>query len=505
MTERTPETRESGKEIRMLQAVLAVLWTGVFPVACDFTYAHITAAKWIVTLALTVLTVLIASACMMARRPAFDRRIDAAAGALLGIMALSTLCWTFYGAGEAGYDASRVLSGARYEGMGAWLCYICVFFCLSLYPPRMGWASAGAAASLLVQIGVIILQYAGLNPLGLYPKGRSVFTNYEFQGTIGNIDMLAGYLSVAVPLCVLPWLTAGGRKRIPMAAAGLGGVLLALCTGVQAGYVATAVMLLAVLYLMLTRPETRSRGLALIAGAALCAWVRAGLRFPWLAETEAGHVTFAPPSAGLSAALLGFAVLCAAGAWLMRLRRFPAMPRRAAIALLAGLLVLALAAAAVLPVPESLGGLWELHEILRGRAKPSFGSERIGIWQAALGLTLRHPLLGIGFGNFQEQSKLWLAEHGIALRQSFDNPHNIFLDIAVHAGVPALLCFLGLVALLLLRCRERGRRGLIVGVCLLCWLAQGMFTFSICIVSPMVWAVLGMGAAGEPGKEKARV
>ena len=34
----------------------------------------------------------------------------------------------------------------------------------------------------------------------------------------------------------------------------------------------------------------------------------------------------------------------------------------------------------------------------------------------------------------------------------------------------------------------------------LCYLVQGMFTFSICLVSPMFWAVMGMAAAlyGKP-------
>ena len=41
----------------LVTALLGVLWLGVFPLACDFTYEHITEAKWVamwIGIALTV-------------------------------------------------------------------------------------------------------------------------------------------------------------------------------------------------------------------------------------------------------------------------------------------------------------------------------------------------------------------------------------------------------------------------------------------------------------------
>ncbi len=43
-----------------------------------------------------------------------------------------------------------------------------------------------AALALVLFCGVVALQYAGLNPLELFPGTLSTRTNYEFQGTIGN-------------------------------------------------------------------------------------------------------------------------------------------------------------------------------------------------------------------------------------------------------------------------------------------------------------------------------
>ena len=52
----------------------------------------------------------------------------------------------------------------------------------------------------------------GVNVLGLFPAGHSIYTNYEFQSTIGNIDMVSGYLSLVVPLLLV--LLAVGRYSV---------------------------------------------------------------------------------------------------------------------------------------------------------------------------------------------------------------------------------------------------------------------------------------------------
>ena len=89
---------------------------------------------------------------------------------------------------------------SRHEGLSAKLLYCLIFLCLTCYPPRWRTALTAAGVALIAFCAVVAMQYAGENPMGLFPRGKSIFTNYEFQGTIGNIDMVSGYLSLAVPL-----------------------------------------------------------------------------------------------------------------------------------------------------------------------------------------------------------------------------------------------------------------------------------------------------------------
>ena len=498
------EEIRQGKAAAAVSAAFAALWFGVFPLACDFTYSNMTQSKWFAALFGTVITVALTGIALCSERPRKRGKVWMLLGILLGLMAASALYWTVRGLNAGQEDWSAVIIGARYEGLFSWVLYGTVLVCLSLYPPSLEWASRASALSLTAQLVIIALQYQVQNPLGLFPGKLSILTNYEFQGTIGNIDMLAGVLALQVPLCLLPWLLDGKKAGIPALVPGLGGVLLCLCTEVQAGYLALGMLALGILYLMLTRHRTRARGMILLALLLLCALLRQCIRLPWLGETEVPRAVLAPPEGKKTWILAAGIAVCCMGIWPVGrfLRRD--MPKKWALAGIALLMAAAVALIALLPVPEGAGGLWELHEMLNGRAQASFGSERIGIWQAALGLTGENPILGIGSGNFRARAAEWLAAHGVSLWQTFDNPHNMPLDVSANFGIPALLAWLALLGCLILCARKDREAGDALILTLLCWLVQGMFTFSICIVSPMAWAVMGMMAGSrerEAGKE----
>jgi len=74
---------------------------------------------------------------------------------------------------------------------------------------------------------------------------------------------------------------------------------------------------------------------------------------------------------------------------------------------------------------------------------------RLYAWEMARQAIISHPLVGVGMGNFQqyfEQNRIQFLSNAV---QNFDDPHNLFLQIAATAGVPALLCFVALLGLAL--------------------------------------------------------
>lgn len=475
---------------RSLWTAIACLWLGLFPLWQDLSYTRITRAKWTgmllltgVCLLLTLLTALYA-ALRREKLPFRRQGIQLAALVYFGWMGLSAALAPLSNTLNSRGELTWWMGALRYEGMATQLCYMAILLVMSLHPVRLRPVCHAAAAGLAIFTGITVLQYAGYNPLGLFPAGRSIRTNYEFQGTIGNIDMVSGYLALMVPLLLGSFLTEkrGGWHWL---LAGLCGVWLWLCIEVQSGLIALIVGLGLLICAMLRRADVRPRGWWILTGVLLCTGLRGTILLPWL-DGASGLRT-----AGLW--MLPAALLTASFA----LRR--PSPRTlsaeqtciaAACSVLAMLLVFLL-----LPLDASHGGLWEIQQSLLGRGQDAFGSYRLGVWRHALAIARDNPLLGTGPDTFLHALRARLVALGAKLPETFDNPHNEYIAILVHCGVPALLAYLALLALRLRDCLRRRAWPLLAVTA--CFAAQAFFSFSICLVTPMWWCLLGMTVENE--------
>lgn len=499
------ELRWSG----VVSTVLGCLWLGLFPLCQDMTYGHITRTKWICMLVLcgaTVLTCLAAMAVLLWQR----RLRQCLHWHPAQLLALGYFAWVALSAWQGkwsdainGREQLVVLMGAlRYEGLLTHLCYGMIFLMLSLFPPRMDVVMQVAAEALVLFCCLVAVQYAGVNPLGLFPEGFSIYTNYEFQGTIGNIDMVSGYVSLVVPL-LLGSFAIRDKGGWYLLGAGSLGALLAWCMEVQSGLIALALLCGVMVLLALHDPGKRFRICLMLAGVALTFGLRGLLFLPWLDSATPRQVQ--PVGLVLTGkALLGIGaagVLVLAG---FLLRRSPGKGiawRTILCVVLAGC-VLCVAAVAFLSIPESAGALWEMHECLNGRVQDTFGSWRVGAWRHSLAMAAESPIFGNGPDTFYYALHQRLDTLGETLGENFDNPHNEYVAILVNNGAPALVLYLALLAAVIAACLRRGQWG--VGMSLMCFAAQGFFSFSICLVTPMFWAMLGMGAAlcGAPIKKQ---
>lgn len=91
-----------------------------------------------------------------------------------------------------------------------------------------------------------------------------------------------------------------------------------------------------------------------------------------------------------------------------------------------------------------------------------------------------------------------LAAAGLVYPETFDSAHNGYVTILVENGLPALVmyaAFLGTMLLLGVRRAKRRPWLWVTTLAIGCYAIQDCFSFSICLVSPMFWAVLGMHAA----------
>lgn len=140
------------------------------------------------------------------------------------------------------------------------------------------------------------------------------------------------------------------------------------------------------------------------------------------------------------------------------------------------------------------GTLAEAARLLHGEADGAFGSGRLAIWRDCLHLAAQRPLLGGG------PDTLWLRgvepfawlHGGEVVPADITAAHNEYLNILVNQGAPALLAYLGLLAVSLARCFRRAQRTryAVCGMGLLCYVAMALFSISTCITAPYVWLLL---------------
>ena len=102
------------------------------------------------------------------------------------------------------FRQTALWGGGRCKGLAAIALYCLSFLLVSAYGQPKRWMLWLYAAAISVNCVLCLLQFAGLNPLHLYPEGMNYYganTQYagEFLGTVGNADILSAVLSLSIP------------------------------------------------------------------------------------------------------------------------------------------------------------------------------------------------------------------------------------------------------------------------------------------------------------------
>ena len=467
----------------MMMTVSACLWLGLFPLLQTGTYAHITKDKWIFMLILTGVSLvcfLIDFLRAPLRRSLSSGKAPSGSFPLIPVILAGCLTfWILLSWILSPLSHTGMLVGltSRREGLISQLCYLGLFFMFAFSrvdkKPVLISAAAGVAAFYII----VRFQQAGTNPLGLYPAGRVWSPGTEFQGTIGNVDMGTGYLLILAALFLTGIVNLA--KRL------LGTIIRRKGTSPSRSH-----------------PERGKGSVLPRLGIPLIIYLIALILTVYLIfsfEVQFGKITLA--------ALLFWTVVSL-------------VPKKWRIPLAILLIVLALAA--VWFWPGQGGGLWELHEMMHGRVQLSFGSNRIGVWYYSLQLAMERLLVGGGPDSFEIRFNAFLKEHGyslpgsqgdLALPTYFDNPHNEYIAHLVNHGLPAMLLFIALIVAVLfyrqkkkasgipealpdMSCPARGELSPFKAA-VFCYAVQAFFSFSIAILAPMFWVVLGSAVSSR--------
>ena len=190
--------------------VSACLWLGLFPLMQSGTYATITKDKWTYMLLLTGVTAVCFLVDLVRRRLSRPRALPLiAGGALLLCMLVSCLASPYP-------DVDWWIGAGRREGLASQLCYLSLFFMFSFSRVKRTPVLLAAGCGVTGYLIVALLQRAGGNPLGLYPANYSFENTPLFQGTIGHVDMGAGYLLILCGLFLPAVIDAARERSLPL-------------------------------------------------------------------------------------------------------------------------------------------------------------------------------------------------------------------------------------------------------------------------------------------------
>jgi len=135
-------------------------------------------------------------------------------------------------------------------------------------------------------------------------------------------------------------------------------------------------------------------------------------------------------------------------AWLYRNRIF-----RITVVILTGLALLGFAGVTYVDRTATQGPLMDLRPSIPFRTTTRSIEHRFEIWSFAISEITRHPVVGIGYGSEtlrllypKDDENLQIG--GLPVRNV--GAHNIFLYLALHVGIPGLLFFIWLTAVIII-------------------------------------------------------
>ncbi len=399
------------------------------------------------------------------------------------------------------YRSKVWLGAGRYEGLGTILLYAALFFFVSYFGKFKKWYLYLFGVVVLVNTAISVMQYAGYNPLLLFPKGYTYHDAFKlyanaFLGTLGNIDILSAFLSLVIPLFYAYFILKDNSwiLMFPFAA----GVFLLLLSGVSAGIAGIGIGAFVTIPLIANTKRGFAKALFSIGIAALCAVIWQSISFTYENRVTQLNFRFGIIPAMLILAAFIFFMMAYAISLSEKSKLWDSqVAKKVLVACLAFAAVGGIVVIWAYPFKDTF--LADAHQILHGNIDPKLGSSRIQIWQEVIKLIPKNVWFGGGPDTLVERITFSFKRYdptlGIKIESFIDNAHNDYLNILANTGVISLVFYMAALISAAVRAVHKSISNitaLVILVTLISYLTQIFFSFSICIVSPFFWIFFGL-------------
>jgi O-antigen ligase len=369
-----------------------------------------------------------------------------------------------------------------------------------------------------------IMQFLGLDIFKLFPyeefvdaAGNELYGSVSvyFRTTLGNVNIVSAHCSFAVVLFAVLFAVSKSKWQYVYLGASLMCFALSFTTGLSGDAYAVAIfasMVLLIPYWLAER-ERISKILIILSGWCLVYVCNSVYLSDMKTKYESGEY-FAPVDRNfltryehknitlfiiLAAVLLtaGLCLLIFLKAWNTRVMKKTGIILLPAV-IICGVIGLEIIGSRLSDNPNNF--IWQAREVMHGRFDDDFGSSRGWIWKRAVSVIPNNPVFGTGPDTFLYALGEDLQHEAIErYRVPFDKAHNLFLQITVCMGIPALIAFLIFIGHIFISAAKRAfERPLLLafGAAALSYLIQSFFCVEVPITTPLLWIALGV-MAGE--------
>jgi hypothetical protein len=521
----------------IISTAFFVIMTAVFPLYVTEThYQNITGDKANFFLMLTILTTIAVLITLFLATKRFQvkdyfvaneprRPLSIAEWAAVAFILLALLSAIFSPYGNIVWRGGAI---GRWEGFWVILCYVLTFFIIGrFYKPRRWHLLIFAASASLLSL-YVISQFMGFDilieseffiniPEADTAAGHMMLAplTRTFRGTLGNINIVAVYGGFAAVLFMglfvgekSPW----GIVYLVSSMLAFS-LLLIISRGSDGGRVGTMVATVLMIPYWMSGAGRLGRFLITMAGWIVIFALYTKYMLGLQAALDSENVIFWAdywmaynfnPIISPTTALIVAAIAAAIGITLIFLKKWPELPMKIAgivlmiLAIIAGIIIIETQGARRYNIPGDM--IWEAREMMHGRLEDHFGSNRGFVWRHAMGKTTDRPLLGSGPATFHlAMGQEFQSESRERFGVIFDTAHNVYLNIAITLGIPALAALMVLLAALFIPAAKMAfKRPILIAfmAASLSYLVQGFFQVDTPIDRPLLWIALGV-MAGE--------
>lgn len=394
-----------------------------------------------------------------------------------------------------------LVGGGRFDGLLFYAAYALLYVLVSHFGEFRTDHIKFFAIIVLVMNVFAVLQLSGINVLEFYPPSTHNGTHHNFVSTIGNVDIMGGFLCLATPMIAVGYIVFRLNRMYRILFLISHTVAIYVMFSIQVDVaVITLLALIGILTPLLIRNQRYVKKMLEISWTIVGGWLLSvAIQYQYLPDEKTTVTSFTLSPILLPLLASGILV----GLWFLIPKQFPWKWVRLGVVLFEADLLLAgfcyFRFIYQPPTPATPGLMQDLYELVRLNLSDTAGTHRIGIWRHALGMSSDNLLFGTGCGTFADTFREYAMETGYAryatYERTLDFAHNEYIHHLCTLGLWGLLSYLGFLCSacwFAVKHYCKNPRILVLGAAVLGYCIQVFFSFGVVIIAPLFWVLMGL-------------